>query len=64
MADYNDVFADIVNTLVFNGEQRIKPEALIPASARTQYKADTRELREQERDVAKYWTDGKTLFAL
>lgn len=64
LADYNDVFADIVNTLIFDGEQRIKPEALIPASTRTQYKADTRELHEQERDIAKYWTDGKTLFAL
>lgn len=64
LADYNDVFADIMNTLIFDGVQRIKPESLINASAHTQYKADNHELHEQERDVAKYWTDGKTMLAL
>ena len=28
LADYNDVFADIMNGLLFAGEQRILPEAL------------------------------------
>ena len=26
LADYNDVFADIVNVLLFNGEQVISPD--------------------------------------
>lgn len=28
LEDYNDIFADIVNVLVFKGKQRIKPENL------------------------------------
>ena len=28
LEDYNDVFADIVNTLVFEGEERIKEDSL------------------------------------
>lgn len=51
---YNDVFADIVNVLLFNGKDKIKEEELEPAAARSVYKAD-RKLREQERDTAKYW---------
>lgn len=51
---YNDVFADIVNVLLFNGKEKIKEEDLEPAVARSVYKAD-RKLREQERDTAKYW---------
>lgn len=51
---YNDVFADIVNVLLFNGKEKIKEDDLEPAVARSVYKAD-RKLREQERDTAKYW---------
>ena len=28
LEDYNDVFADIINGLIFKGEQRILPESL------------------------------------
>ena len=28
LEDYNDVFADIVNVLLFQGEQIVKPEQL------------------------------------
>ena len=28
LEDYNDVFADIINGLLFQGEQRVLPEAL------------------------------------
>ena len=28
LEDYNDVFADIINGLLFDGVQEIKPEAL------------------------------------
>lgn len=28
LEDYNDVFADIINGLLFHGEQRVLPEAL------------------------------------
>ena len=54
---YNDVFSDIVNGTLFDGKEVIKPEALVDATAKSQYKADDNVIHEQERDVAKYWTD-------
>ena len=41
LADYNDVFADIMNGLLFAGEQRILPEALENTSIHSQYKAES-----------------------
>ena len=35
LADYEDVFADIVNVLLFHGIQRVHPEALQPAKTRS-----------------------------
>lgn len=52
---YNDVFADIVNGLLFEGREVIRPEELEDQAPRSAYKADGR-LREIERDVAKRWT--------
>ena len=58
---YNDVFADVVNVLLFKGERRVKPEDLEDARARTLYKADGK-LHEQERDVSKLWvTEGAVI---
>ena len=54
---YNDVFSDIVNGTLFDGREVIKPEALVDAMVKSQYKADDNVIHEQERDVAKYWTD-------
>ena len=51
---FNDVFADIVNGLLFKGKQVIQEYALTDAQPYSMYKTDGR-LREQERDVAKYW---------
>ena len=56
LADYNDVFADIVNVLLFHGERRIDPDELQSTTVHSQYKAETGKLHEQERDVSKYWT--------
>lgn len=50
----NDVFADIVNVFIYDGEQEIAESELEQATTRSIYKADGK-LREQERDVAKYW---------
>ena len=38
---YNDVFADIINGLIFKGEQRILPESLKNAQVHSQYKQRT-----------------------
>ena len=51
---FNDVFADIVNGLLFKGEQVIQEYALTDAQPFSMYKADGK-VHEQERDVAKYW---------
>ena len=55
LESYNDVFADIVNVLLFDGEQVIKPDELEDQAPRSAYKADGK-IREIERDVAKRWT--------
>ena len=50
LEDYNDVFADIINGLIFNGEQRILPESLENIQVHSQYKADDGKVHELERD--------------
>ena len=64
LADYNDVFADIINVLVFKGEERVMPEDLENATVHSQYKADDAILHEEERDVSKYWKKTGTTFAI
>ena len=51
---YDDVFADIVNVLLFNGQRLVQPDELQDHHTRSAYKADGR-IREIERDVAKTW---------
>ena len=53
---FNDVFADIVNGLLFKGEQVIQECALTDAQPFSMYKADGK-THELERDVAKYWNE-------
>ena len=53
---FNDVFADIINGLLFNGEQVLRQESLIDAQTFSMYKNDGK-LHHQDRDVAKYWID-------
>ena len=60
LEDYNDVFADIVNTLIFDGKERIKADSLEDNKTNSAYKAEDGKLHEQERDVSKYWKEGKT----
>lgn len=54
LESYNDVFADIVNVLLFQGEEVVKAEELVEQAPRAAYKADGK-VREIERDVAKRW---------
>lgn len=55
---FNEVFADIVNVLMFEGKDVVKPEELSDALPNSFFKLDGK-LREQERDVAKYWKNGE-----
>ena len=63
LADYNDVFADIVNVLLFDGKQIVAADDLETVKDRSQYKADGR-IHEQERDVSKLLKSGKTTITL
>jgi len=57
LESYNDVFADIVNGLLFNGVPRIKPESLSDDIVHSQYRGEQGKLHEEERDVLKRWND-------
>lgn len=62
LESYNDVFADIVNVLLFDGKRIICENELEEGSAHSQYKADGK-IHEQERDVAKCWKNGNVRIA-
>ena len=63
LESYADVFADLVNVLLFKGERIIQPDELRDALPRSIYKADGK-LHEQERDTAKFWMTGQIRIAL
>ncbi len=64
LEDHNDVFADIINGLLFAGEQRVLPEALENTGIHSQYKAEDEKVHELERDVAKYWKEREVQLAI
>lgn len=64
LEDYNDVFADIVNVLLFDGRMVVMEDELEKTGTQSHYKADDSRLHEQERDIAKYWKRGGTRIAL
>ncbi|MBR1629961.1 MAG: transposase [Lachnospiraceae bacterium] len=51
---FDDVFSDIVNVLLFDGEERVREGELEQGRERGYYTGD-RPIREQERDSSKYW---------
>ena len=55
---WNDVFADIVNVLLFNGQRLIKEEDLETDTKDSMFKTDGK-VHEQERDVSKFWKNGE-----
>ena len=59
LEDYSDVFADIINVLVYQGEEVVKPEELRTTNIRSQYKASDDVLHEEERDTLKEWNNKK-----
>jgi hypothetical protein len=54
MEPYNDVFANIVNGLLFQGAQVVKEDALTDAQPFSMHKADGN-IHEQIRDMSKCW---------
>ena len=60
---YNDVFADILNVLLFGGRNVVDEAAIKDALPMSMLKIDGR-VRSQERDIAKYWRKNKINVAL
>ena len=54
---HNDVFADIVNNLLFDGNAVVKESALQNARAHEPYRSADKTVRDQERDTCKLWTN-------
>lgn len=63
LIEYPDVFADIVNALIFHGKPVVKPDDLVDAEPRSSFKMGS-DLHEQERDIAKYWKKGNVIFSM
>ncbi|MCD7745603.1 MAG: Rpn family recombination-promoting nuclease/putative transposase [Lachnospiraceae bacterium] len=63
LEDYPDVFADIVNVLVYDGEDKVNAADLEVTGAVSQYKA-ANVIHGQERDIAKYWKKGNVRISL
>lgn len=60
---YNDVFADIVNVLLFNGRQVIDENDLVDAQTHSFYKVDEK-IRSLDRDTSKFWGKSNIRIAL
>lgn len=63
LADYEDVFADIINGVLFDGEQVLHENELVNVKDKSQYKFDNK-IHEQERDVCKRWVPYGVCFTL
>lgn len=63
LADYNDVFADIVNVLLFDGQHIVDENMLENVKDKSQYKADGN-IHEEERDVSKVFKNQNIRIAL
>jgi hypothetical protein len=60
---FNDVFADIVNVLLFKGKHLMKEKDLESADKDSMFKADGK-IHEQERDVSKFWKNGEVRISI
>ena len=59
LESYNDVFADIVNVLIFGGKRVVKEKDLTDAKPVSEYNNEAGKKHYQERDVVKYWNNGE-----
>ena len=53
LEEWNDVFADIINTLVYNGERNVKEEYLADGPTASRFKAADGQYHEKNRDICK-----------
>lgn len=59
LESYNDVFADIVNVLIFGGKRVVKEKDLTDAKPVSEYNNEAGKKHYQERDVVKLWNNGE-----
>ena len=52
---FNDVFAEFLNGVMFDGKEVVKEDELTDVQSWSQYKRDDGRYRYQDRDVAKLW---------
>ena len=58
LEELDDVFADIINVLLFKGERLVQEDELESDTTKSMFKADGK-IHEQERDVSKFWKNGE-----
>ena len=61
---FNDVFADFVNGIMFNGKDVVKEDELVDLSGWSHYKGDDSKHRFQDRDVVKLWKKENVVISL
>ena len=59
----NDVFADIMNNLLFDGAEYVNEDELEQGRERSSYLSEPRGFRDQERDLSKYWRQNEIRIA-
>ena len=63
LESYNDVFADIMNGIIFKGKKVVQENDLRESSTMSAFSGDKR-LHGQDRDVAKYWQENDIRIAM
>ena len=61
---FNDVFADFVNGIMFDGKDVVKEYELVDLSGWSHYKGDDSKHRFQDRDVVKLWKKENVVISL
>ena len=61
---FNDVFADFVNGIMFDGKDVVKEGELVDLSGWSHYKGDDSKHRFQDRDVVKLWKKENVVISL
>ena len=61
---FNDVFADFVNGIMFDGKDIVKEDELVDLSGWSHYKGDDSKHRFQDRDVVKLWKKERVVISL
>ena len=61
---FNDVFADFVNGIMFDGKDIVKEDELVDLSGWSHYKGDDSKYRFQDRDVVKLWKKENVVISL